>query len=168
VISEVTFALTRDGPPRVAYPELARLLSPLERTPTLAEVRSAVLTLRRHKSMLIEASDPNARSCGSFFVNPVVSRELAQTAASRLGDQEMPRFPQPDGQLKLSAAWLIERSGFSRGFRRGNVGLSSRHTLALVCHDGASAGELLAFAAEVQKVVRERSGVELTPEPSIW
>jgi UDP-N-acetylmuramate dehydrogenase len=168
VVSEVTFALSRTAVPRIDYPELARALASLERTPTLAEVRTAVIALRRSKSMVLEASDPNRRSCGSFFVNPVVSAELAHAAANRLGDPGMPRFPQPDGQLKLSAAWLIEHSGFSRGFRRGNVGLSSRHTLALVCHEGASARELLDFAGEVRRGVRERSGVELTPEPSIW
>jgi UDP-N-acetylmuramate dehydrogenase len=167
VISEVTFTLSRGAPPPVAYPELARRLAPLGRAPSLVEVRETVLALRRSKSMVIEASDPNARSCGSFFVNPVVPEALALAAASRLGP-DLPRFPQADGQLKLSAAWLIEHSGFQRGFRRGNVGLSSLHTLALVCHDGASAQQLLDFAVEVQNVVRERSGVELTPEPSIW
>jgi UDP-N-acetylmuramate dehydrogenase len=168
VISEATFALSRGGPVRVAYPELARALDALQRPPSLTDVRSAVLALRRSKSMLIEIGDPNARSCGSFFVNPVVSSELARAATTRLGEPRMPQFPQPDGRLKLSAAWLIEHSGFSRGFRRGNVGLSSRHTLALVCHEGANARELLCFATEVQDVVRERSGIELTPEPSIW
>lgn len=167
VITEVTFALSRGEPAPAAYPELARRLASLGRAPGLIEVRETVLALRRSKSMVLEASDPNARSCGSFFVNPVVPEPVALAAASRLGP-ELPRFPQPDGQLKLSAAWLIEHAGFQRGFRRGNVGLSSLHTLALVCHEGATARELLDFAGEVQTVVRERSGVELTPEPSIW
>jgi UDP-N-acetylmuramate dehydrogenase len=168
VVSEVTFALPRSAAPRITYPELLRALAPLERTPTLNEVRAAVLSLRRSKSMVLEPSDPNRRSCGSFFVNPVVSPELAVSAAARLNDPSMPQFPQLDGRIKLSAAWLIEHSGLARGFRRGNVGLSSRHTLALICHDGASSRELLDLAAEVQRVVRERSGIELTPEPSIW
>jgi UDP-N-acetylmuramate dehydrogenase len=168
VVSEVGFQLTRTQRRRPLYPELERALTLLERSPTLAEIRAAVLDLRRSKSMLIDAADANARSCGSFFVNPVVPSELARTAAERLARPDMPQFPQADGRIKLSAAYLIQHSGLGRGFRRGNVGLSSKHTLALVCHDGATSRELLAFAAEVRATVRERSGIELTPEPSIW
>jgi UDP-N-acetylmuramate dehydrogenase len=168
VVSEVTFALRRNGEPSVRYPELARSLAGLGRAPTLSEVRSAVIALRRSKSMVLEEGDPNARSCGSFFVNPVVPRAVSEEAARRLGGHEMPQFPQPDGRIKLSAAWLIEHCGFNRGLRRGSVGLSSRHTLALVCHEGASTRALLDFAKEVQEGVKERSGVELTPEPSLW
>ncbi|HWA78211.1 MAG TPA: UDP-N-acetylmuramate dehydrogenase [Polyangiaceae bacterium] len=168
VVSEVTFALRRGGEPSVRYPELSRALTSLGKAPTLPEVRSTVLALRRSKSMVLEDGDPNARSCGSFFVNPVVSSAVAEEAARRLGNQEMPQFPQADGRIKLSAAWLIEHSGFNRGFRRGSVGLSSRHTLALVCHEGASTRALLDFAREVQEGVKERSGVQLTPEPSLW
>lgn len=168
VVSEVTFALRRDGEPSVRYPELARALAGLGRAPTLSEVRSAVLALRRSKSMVLEEGDPNARSCGSFFVNPVVPSAVAEEASHRLGSQEMPQFPQADGRIKLSAAWLIEHCGFSRGIRRGSVGLSSRHTLALVCHEGATTRALLDFAKEVQEGVKERSGVQLTPEPSLW
>ena len=80
----------------------------------------------------------------------------------------MPRWPEPDGRVKLSAAWLIERAGFARGRREGPVGLSSRHALAVVAHDGARAQDVLAFARHVQAAVEERLGVRLTPEPTFW
>jgi len=168
VVTEVAFELRAGHVREVRYPELNRALRALGRAPELRDVREAVLALRRQKSMLLDPGDPNARSCGSFFVNPSVPPELALEVERRFADPTMPRYPQPDGRVKLSAAWLIERSGFARGTRSGQVGLSSRHALALVCHDGASAEELLAFARTIQASVRERSGVELTPEPVFW
>lgn len=167
VVTEVTFALRRGGEPSLAYPELKRAMGAAT-NPRLADVRDKVLTLRRAKSMVLSAGDENARSCGSFFVNPVVDAATAELAQARLGRPDMPRFPQADGRVKLSAAFLIEKSGFEKGLRRGNVGLSSRHALALVCHAGASASALLAFAAEVQAGVRARTSVELSPEPAVW
>jgi UDP-N-acetylmuramate dehydrogenase len=163
VVTEVLFALRPGGTPEIRYAELRERLK--EGTPTLAEVRTAVLSIRRSKSMVIEAGDENRRSCGSFFLNPIVSPELADHAALALGASSMPRFPQAGGRVKLSAAWLIERSGLSKGTRAGNVGISSRHSLALVCHDGATVAELLAFAEHVQGVVAERTGIALSPEP---
>jgi UDP-N-acetylmuramate dehydrogenase len=80
----------------------------------------------------------------------------------------MPRWPQPDGRVKLSAAWLIEHAGFSRGARQGPVGLSTRHTLAIVAHDGARAADVLAFARQLQDAVQARFGVRLAPEPVFW
>lgn len=166
VISAVSFQLPASEVANIRYPELARALGtgPV----SLARARDAVLELRRSKSMLLDARDPNTRSCGSFFVNPIVSRELAEAVRARFPEGEMPRYPQPNGDLKLSAAWLIERAGLAKGTRRGAIGISTRHSLALVCHDGASAGELLEFAAEVQKTVSERTGVQLSPEPVLW
>jgi UDP-N-acetylmuramate dehydrogenase len=166
VVTEVTFALRPDGQPALAYPELKRALGGA--SATLAEVRDKVLALRRAKSMVLSEGDENARSCGSFFVNPVVEAATADLAQAGLGRPDMPRFPQADGRVKLSAAFLIENSGFTKGLRRGNVGISSRHALALVCHAGASAAELMTFAAEVQAGVQERTSVRLTPEPALW
>lgn len=166
VVTAVRFSLERGGPREIRYPELARCLAGPE--PTLAEVRAAVLALRRSKSMLDDPADENARSCGSFFVNPIVEAPVADEVEQRFGAAGMPRYAQADGRVKLSAAWLIERSGIPRGTRVGNVGSSSRHALALVCHEGATATELLAFADEVRRRVRERTSVELTPEPVLW
>jgi UDP-N-acetylmuramate dehydrogenase len=124
--------------------------------------------VRRAKSMVIEAGDPNRRSCGSFFTNPIVAPAQLALVEARVQDAAMPRWPQPDGRVKLSAAWLIERAGFTRGQRDGAVGLSTRHALALVAHDGARASDVLAFAGRIQGTVEARFGVRLVPEPVVW
>jgi UDP-N-acetylmuramate dehydrogenase len=174
VVLSVIFALRMGGEPSVVYEELARALSLRAggATPSLQQVRETVLALRRSKSMVLDPGDENGRSAGSFFLNPVVDAEqaerVAQTAVSAgliaRGD-ELPRYPAPDGRVKLAAGWLIERAGFHKGERRGAVGISSRHALALVHHGGGSSGELLAFAREIQSGVRERFGVSLELEP---
>jgi UDP-N-acetylmuramate dehydrogenase len=142
---------------------------------TLAAVREAVLGLRRKKSMVLEpgSSDPNRRSAGSFFTNVVVSSAVAdgiERRARALGvlaaEEVMPRFVAGEG-VKVPAAWLIERAGFARGLRRGAVGISSRHALALVHHGGGTTAELLALADEIAEGVAARFGVELVPEP-LW
>jgi UDP-N-acetylmuramate dehydrogenase len=167
VITEVCYRLRLGATAELRYPELLRypaLQGAAE--PTLAEVRAAVIQIRRSKSMVLDAADPNCRSCGSFFVNPIVVEEIFH-AVERSGEHgEVPHFPQPDGRVKLSAAWLIERAGFKRGQLCGSVGLSSRHSLALVCHAGARAGEVAAFARLIRARVHERFGVRLIPEPS--
>ena len=107
---------------------------------TLADVRETVLAIRRTKSMVLDdPDDPNRHSCGSFFLNPILRAVDADGVTARAGDPAMPRWPQPDGRVKLSAAWLIERAGFARGARAGAVGLSTQHTLAIVAHEGARA-----------------------------
>ena len=170
VILDVTFRLTRGGAPTVRYAELAlRLEREGIRSPSLNDVRRAVLALRRAKSMLLDLDDPNKRSVGSFFVNPIVAPEELPRIERRTGTANgMPQFPQPDGQVKLSAAWLIERAGFTKGQRRGPVGISSKHALALVCHEGARASTLVAFAREIRDRVRDRFGVTLVAEPTLW
>ena len=178
VVLSVTFALRMDGEPSVAYAELTRALQLRAggATPSLQQVRAAVLELRRGKSMLtpplLDASDENRRSAGSFFLNPVVTPELAERVASTAvatgliarGD-ELPRYPAPNGLVKLAAAWLIERAGFQKGERRGPIGISSRHSLALVHHGGGSSQQLLAFADEIRVRVQQRFGVTLALEP---
>jgi UDP-N-acetylmuramate dehydrogenase len=115
--------------------------------------------------MLIEAGDENSRSCGSFFLNPIVTKDVATATAERLKAADMPQFEQPDGRVKLSAAWLIERSGLKKGMRSGNVGISTRHALALVCHAGATSNELISFAEQVRGAVSAETGIALSPEP---
>ena len=169
VVLAVTYRLTAGGAPALRYADVERHLA--ERgiaDPRLADVRESVLAIRRAKSMVIDASDPNRRSCGSFFTNPIVDAAALPGVQARTGEPAMPRWPQPDGRVKLSAAWLIERAGFRRGQREGAVGLSTRHALAIVAHDGARAADVLAFADRVQRTVAERFGVALTPEPVYW
>ena len=120
------------------------------------------------KSMLVTAGDPNRRSVGSFFTNPIVEAAEAEAVAARAGDDgaSMPRWPAGDGRVKLSAGWLIERAGIARGLRRGPVGVSSAHALALVHHGGGTTAALLALAREISEAVRLRFGVTLVPEPT--
>jgi UDP-N-acetylmuramate dehydrogenase len=175
VVLGVTFALRSDGAPSVRYPELRQALSQVANpAPTLAEVRDAVLALRRGKSMVIEPGDPNRRSVGSFFMNPIVPAAEATRLVQRLLDErvvanaaEVPQFPAGGDRVKLSAAWLIERAGLTKGFREGAVGISSRHALALVHHGGGTTAALLALADRVQGTVERRFGVRLAREPVV-
>ena len=160
VVLDVTFALeesSESGP--VGYAELARRLGvELGATAPLADVREAVLELRRGKGMVLDPADPDSRSAGSFFTNPVIP--AAQTVDG------CPSWPAHDGMVKLSAAWLVQNAGFGRGTRDGHVGTSSRHSLALTTESGATASELLAFADRIAATVQERFGVALTREPT--
>ena len=169
----VTFALRPGGAPALRYRELADALAGAP-APTVADTRRTVLALRRRKSMVIVPDDPNRRSVGSFFTNPVlpaaeaeavVARAVASGAAAASAD--VPRWEAPNGTVKLSAGWLVERAGIPRGFRRDTVGVSSAHALALVHHGGGTTAALLALAREVQAAVRERFGVGLSPEPTL-
>lgn len=165
VVLEVTLMLRRDKLSRpIGYPELARTLDvPVgERVPP-AEAREAVLTLRRRKGMVLDGDDPDTRSAGSFFVNPVLGPEEAAELERRA--PEFPRYPQPDGRVKVPAAWLIERAGFTKGYVRGRARISTKHTLALTNPDRAAAADLVALAREIRDGVRARFGVELRTEP---
>ncbi len=173
VVTSVTFALRRGGGPKIRYPELERALAAKSAAPSLREVRDTVVALRRSKSMVLDREDPNRRSAGSFFVNPIVPATKADDVAARAvaagaiaSAHEMPRFP-AGADVKLSAGWLIERAGMAKGTRRGNVGISSRHALALVHHGGGTTRDLLALAREVIDAVHARFDVTLRPEPVI-
>ncbi len=171
VVLAVTFGLVPGAAPVVRYRELAESLAGAgQAAPTLAEARAAVLALRAGKSMLVAAGDPNRRSVGSFFTNPIVEAAEAAAVALRAGADgaSMPRWPAGDGagRVKLSAGWLIERSGVAKGLRRGPVGVSSAHALALVHHGGGTTAELIALAREIREAVRRRFGVTLVPEPT--
>lgn len=171
VVLAVTYrlAIGQLGAP-VRYAELARVLGvPVGGRAPLAQVREAVLGLRRGKGMVVDPADPDSHSAGSFFTNPQVDAdglaELAERVRERLGDVDLPGHPDGGGRTKLSAAWLIERAGFARGYGAGPVGLSDKHVLALVHRGGGSTRELLALAREVRDGVRDAFGVELVPEP---
>ena len=173
VVMGVTFRLRPGGAPALKYAELSRHFA--ERgvaSPTLLETRQAVIEVRRRKSMVLDPADPNARSVGSFFMNPVIAdREFEGLAARIIADgvaatpDEIPHYPGGPGRLKLSAAWLIERAGFRRGYQQGPVGLSEKHTLAIVNRGGATAADVVALAREVRDGVRDRFGISLHPEP---
>ncbi|WP_092802346.1 UDP-N-acetylmuramate dehydrogenase [Klenkia marina] len=163
VVLTVTFGLeASELSMPVGYAELARRLGVEvgERAP-LADVRTAVLELRRGKGMVLDPADPDSRSAGSFFTNPVVPAAMAGPVV----EAGCPSWPAGD-DVKLSAAWLVQHAGFGRGTRDGHVGTSSRHSLALTTEPGATATELLAFATRVVDAVRDRFGVTLVPEPT--
>ena len=157
IVLSVTFRLNESGVSGpLRYAELARTLDvPVGGSAPLADVREAVLTLRRRKGMVIDPGDPDSVSAGSFFTNPVL--EVAPDGA--------PAWPEPDGRVKTSAAWLIEQAGFHKGYGDGRIGISTKHTLALVNRGGGTTAELLALAREIAAGVRDRFGIELHPEP---
>jgi UDP-N-acetylmuramate dehydrogenase len=170
VILEVSFVLRERGIPRVRYSDLqVALYDAGVGEATIEDVRNAVISVRAKKSMLAREGDPNRRSAGSFFKNPVMARSKFAALASRVpvGQAPIPSWDEPSGAVKVAAAALIERSGFSKGMRRGAVGLSSEHVLALVHHGGGTSAELLAFAEEIVAAVRDQWGVTLEREPVI-
>lgn len=173
IVLRVTFALHPRSRPRLQYPDLQRYFTERKETPSLAEVRDAVLKIRTSKAMVITPGDPDCRSAGSFFKNPIVTEETAlqfDEAARRLeeaasSEEAVPRFNVPEGKVKLPAAWLIERAGFHKGYTRGPVGLSSKHTLAVVNRGGATARDVLDLMQEIQARVKECFSIDLEPEP---
>ncbi|MGI8622344.1 MAG: UDP-N-acetylmuramate dehydrogenase [Solirubrobacteraceae bacterium] len=167
VVLAVTFALTEAAARgTVAHAELARVLGvPPGETAPLADVREAVLALRRGKGMVVDPEDPDSVSAGSFFTNPILSLGDFEALTARAAPEHPPAWPEADGRVKTSAAWLIARAGFERGHGDGAVGISSKHTLALVNRGGATTAELLTLARQIAAGVRERFGVALHPEP---
>ncbi len=168
LVTGVVLSLAPGGAPTVRYGQVVDAIG--DGAPDLAKVSETVHALRRSKSMVIDPADPNRRSAGSFFLNPIVPSAEADAVADRVkalgvDPATMPRYPQGDGRDKLSAAWLIDRAGLHKGYGEGPVGLSTRHTLALVNRGGATAADVVAFAAHVRGVVRDRFGVALHPEP---
>ena len=172
VVLAVTFLLRRSELSEpLRYLELARTLGAEagDRVP-LRDVREAVLALRRAKGMVVDPADPDSVSAGSFFTNPILDAAafaaLERRARERLGPEaRVPRFPDGDGRVKTSAAWLIERAGFRKGLERGPVGISTKHALALVNRDSARTADLVALAREIAGGVRDAFGVDLVPEP---
>lgn len=167
VVTRVHFQLTdADGlSAPVRYKDLAAALDLGigERAP-LKAVREAVLELRRRRGMVLDPADHDTWSAGSFFTNPVLSPEDFAALAAH-SDTPPPRYPEPDGRIKTSAAWLIEQAGFAKGYGSAPVTLSTKHTLALTNRGGATTADLLRLAAEVRDGVAARFGVTLAPEP---
>lgn len=167
IILRVTYALLPGGAPHLEYADLKRHFEGRETVPDLAETRQAVRHIRALKGMLIVEGDPDSRSAGSFFKNPVLTeaqhRDLEERAAAK--GLILPSYPALAQHKKISAAWLVEKSGFSRGYSSGRTGISSKHTLAIVNRGGATAAEVLALKDQIQQRVEEIWGVRLEPEP---
>lgn len=167
IILRVVYALIPGGEPHLEYADLKRHFEGREIPPNLAETREAVRHIRARKGMLIVEGDPDSRSAGSFFKNPVLSEEQHRDLEKRASEKGLilPSYPALERHKKVSAAWLVEHSGFARGYAAGNVGISSKHALALVNRGGATAADVLALKDQIQQRVEEIWGVRLETEP---
>lgn len=172
IVTRVDYGLRPNGSPTIRYADLERAIAasyPGGEQPTLEEVAAVVRRVRQSKGMLLADGDPDCRSAGSFFKNPVISEEQFQKVAA-CNAAAPPRFPAGPGdenvvRVKIPAAWLIEQAGFARGYALGAAGISSKHTLALINRGGATAADILALAEKISDVVAEKFGVKLEMEP---
>jgi UDP-N-acetylmuramate dehydrogenase len=169
IVLEVAYLLRRNGEPRIEYADLKNFFAAHSGQPTLQQVRDAVRSIRQSKAMLIVPGDEDCRSAGSFFKNPIVDQaeadRLQALAQKHAPGKSLPRYPAKDGQVKLAAAWLVEQSGFHKGYQLGPVGISRKHALAIVNVNGAAAKDILALKNEIQAKVFAQWGVSLQPEP---
>jgi len=171
IILKVNYRLQRGGAPSLKYADLqkhfAERLVPKQTTPSLAEVREAVRAIRRTKGMLLVPGDADCRSAGSFFKNPVLDAEQFKQLAARAISKalEIPSYPALDAQHKVSAAWLVEHSGFSKGYVAGAAGISHKHALALINRGDAKASDIVELQDKIQRAVQEAWGILLDPEP---
>jgi UDP-N-acetylmuramate dehydrogenase len=167
IILRVTYALTPGGEAHLEYGDLKRHFEGRETRPNLAETREAVRHIRARKGMLIVPGDPDCQSAGSFFKNPVLSEQQHGDLQKRAEAKQLtlPSYPALEKSRKVSAAWLVEKSGFARGYGFGHVGISSKHALAIVNRGQATAAEVIALKDQIQQRVEEIWGVKLEPEP---
>jgi UDP-N-acetylmuramate dehydrogenase len=169
VVTRVDYRLSRDGSPNLTYADLQSHFQSRSDTPSLPEVAAAVRGIRKSKGMLLVEGDPDCRSAGSFFKNPLVLpgvaekiRQFAATAGVALRV-----FAAEDGMVKIPAAWLVEQAGFGKGYEAGAAGISSRHSLALINRGGATAGEILSLARKIAAAVEAKFAVRLEMEPEM-
>jgi UDP-N-acetylmuramate dehydrogenase len=166
IVLAVTFKLTENGEPKIVYKDLRDAFG--DRKPNLLETREMVCKIRTEKGMMVRQGGLDSQSAGSFFKNPIVSNEdfeeIRQKSES-LKITTIPSFRIDDRSVKIPAAWLIEKSGFNKGYKLGNAGLSTKHTLALINRGNAKAAEILELKNEIQAKVKEIFQVELDPEP---
>lgn len=176
IVTEVTFRLKKNGRPTINYPEVKKVIEsqiPLsslaDGKESLTAVRNIVLSLRKKKSMVIDPNDPNTRSVGSFFLNPIIDNDQLSVISNQWkkssDGSEIPTF-QSENKIKIPAAWLIEKSGFKKGYTKNGVGISENHTLALV-NRGGTTNALLALAEEIQDGVEKKFHVRLHLEPVV-
>lgn len=163
IVTRVGYRLRKDGEPKIAYADLKRHFQDCA-APSLREVSDAVRAIRRGKGMYIVAGDPDCRSAGSFFKNPIVSAAQYQRIAAQ-EEIDVPKYPASDGAVKIPAAWLLERAGFHKGFAMGEAGISTRHTLALVNRGSAKAADIFTLRDRIIAEVEARFGIRLEPEP---
>jgi len=166
IVTQVRFSLLLGGAPTLKYVELKERVGA---SAGLAEVAETVREIRRSKGMLLVEGDPENHTAGSFFKNPVVEMEMLASVAAAAGvaAEKVPHWPAGEGKIKLPAAWLLERAGFVKGWGTGKVGISSRHTLALVNRGGATFGDMLRIKCQIDEKVWEKFGIRLEREPVV-
>lgn len=162
IVTRVDYAFTKNGTPRLSYADLNKYFAG-KPDPTLAEVAASVRSIRHVKGMLIVEGDPDCRSAGSFFKNPVVTTEHYGRIAASVG--EAPGYSVGDGLIKLPAAWLVEQAGFHKGYVLGHAGISSRHALALINRGKAKGVDVLALRDRIVSGVEQKFRIRLEPEP---
>jgi UDP-N-acetylmuramate dehydrogenase len=166
VVTRVDYKLRTKAFPVLSYPDLKRHFQGRKDTPSLAEAAAAVREIRHEKGMLLVPGDPDCRSAGSFFKNPVIAQKRYDDIAAK-SSAAVPSYPATRGLVKIPAAWLVEHAGFPKGFAMGAAGLSSRHALALINRGGATAAEILALRDFIVTTVEKRFGIRLEQEP-VW
>jgi len=168
VVLEVQYSLAKNGAPKIVYGDLKATFE--GREPSLIETRRAVCEIRESKGMLVRQGGLDAQSAGSFFKNPIVSREKLTDLELKMRQKDIvnvPHYSIDDNTVKIPAAWLIEQAGFQKGFTKGNAGLSTKHTLALTNRGNSTAEEILNLKNEIQQKVFGEFGIELNPEPNL-
>lgn len=159
IVTRVDYALARHAPPTISYADVVKYFADRAGQPTLQDVRDAIIAIRSRKGMVIREGNPANRSCGSFFVNPVISRAHLET----IGD--LPHYPAGEGRVKVPAAWLIEQAGFPRGYIQGAVGISPFQAQGLINRGGATAADVVGLAVAIKRAVWQRFAIALVPEP---
>lgn len=166
IVTRVDYRLRRNALPIVSYADLKKYFEGRATPPTLAEAAAAVREIRHRKGMLLVDGEPDCRSAGSFFKNPVVTEKQYEAIAAAASGT-VPHYAAPHGFVKIPAAWLLEQAGFHKGYALGAAGISSRHTLAIINRGGATAREVLALRDQIVATVKSRFGILLEPEP-VW
>jgi UDP-N-acetylmuramate dehydrogenase len=166
IVTAVEYALSQNGAPTVAYADVVKYFADrAEGAPSLSEVRAAIIEIRSRKGMVIRDGNPANRSCGSFFVNPIVRCDHFDRIAASVRAEQVPHYPAGGAHVKVPAAWLIEHAGFAKGYEQGRVGISPFQAQGLINRGGASAEEVLTLAVAIKRAVWGRFGVALVPEP---
>lgn len=164
IITEVTFKLKKGITPKLKYESLKKSFHNQE--PTLKNIRERVLEIRKQKGMIIDQGEPNSKSVGSFFINPIINQEKLEKL-QKITNNQIPSWKQNEKSYKIPAAWLIENAGFYKGYKYKNVGISSKHCLALINRENGTASELMELAQNIQEKVSRKYQIQLEIEPTL-
>ena len=166
IVTAVEYALSQSGAPTIVYADAVKYFADRAgAAPSLSDVRAAIIEIRSRKGMVIRDGNPANRSCGSFFINPIVRCDYFDRIAASVRGEQVPHYPAGEAHVKVPAAWLIEHAGFAKGYEQGRVGISPFQAQGLINRGGASAADVLTLAVAIKRAVWKRFGVALVPEP---